>query len=205
MEPNTNTDTTAPVVAIEQPKQNGVTRPFPGTKTGLVWDYADAIYKARQNAGVAHPVPVIAEVQKLYNNVVGAVPATCRQQFQFWCVFHGLKDAWRARVEAEGQEVDAEKIAARQAKEQAKLDKAKAAAEKAAQRVEKMKADAEAKVAKANEMAKKAEAAAKAAREKAESMLAKAGAAASAAAANAAPAEQPAKEPANASGKGKAA
>lgn len=189
MEPAVNT-TTTPVVAIEQPKQNGVSRPFPGTKTGLVWDYADAIYKARQNAGVKHPVPVIAEVQNLYNNVVGAVPATCRQQFQFWCVFHGLKDAWRARVAEEGQEVDAEKVAAKKAKEEAKLLKVQEAAKKATARVEKMKADAEAKVAKANEMAAKAEAAAKAAREKAESMIAKAQAASTAAAANTAPTEQ---------------
>jgi hypothetical protein len=185
-------ETTAPVVALEQPRQNGVSRPFPGTKTGLVWDYADAIYKARLNAGVAHPVPVIAEVQKLYSNVVGAVPATCRQQFQFWCVFHDLKDAWRARVEAEGQEVDAEKIAAKKAKEAEKVQKAEAAAAKAAARVEKLKADAEAKAQKAKEMAEKAEAAAKSAREKAESMLAKAGAAATAAAASAAPTETPA-------------
>lgn len=187
-----DTATVTPVVALEQPRQNGILRPYPGTKTGLVWDYADAIYAARKQANKEHPVPVIAEVQNLYSNVVGAVPATCRQQFQFWCVFHGLKDAWRARVEAEGQEVNAEKIAAKKAKEQAKLDKAKAAAEKAAARVEKMKADAEAKVKKAQELAKKAEEAAKSAREKAESLLAKAGAAATAATASSAPAEQPA-------------
>lgn len=186
-----NDQTTAPkVTAIEQSKQNGVSRPFPGTKTGLVWDYADAIYAQRQKLGLAHPVPVIAEVQTLYNNVVGAVPATCRQQFQFWCKYHGVKEAWAARVAAEGQEIDADKIAAKQAKEAEKLAKAQAAATKAQERAQANVKKAEEAKKKAEELAQKAQAQAAAAKTKADEMLAKANDAAKAAAASAAPAEQ---------------
>jgi hypothetical protein len=205
-----NTETAAPTIhAIEQEKKNGVSRPFPGTKTGLVWDYADAILKARTEKNMKHVVPVISEVQKLYNNVVGAVPATCRQQFQFWCKFHGLRDAWAARVAEEGNEADADKIAARKAKEEAKLKKAQETAEKAKARAEKQKADAEARVKKAEETAKKAQEAAEAAKKKADDMLAKANAAANAAKESAAPAteQKPAEQaPAAQNGKpGKAA
>jgi uncharacterized membrane protein YqiK len=201
-----NDQTAAPTIrAIEQEKKNGVSRPFPGTKTGLVWDYADAILDARTKAGKKHPVPVISEVQNLYNNVVGAVPATCRQQFQFWCKFHGLRDAWKARVDEEGNETDAAKIEAKKAKEAEKQAKAQEKAKKALERAEKQKADAEARIKKANEAAEKATKAAAELKAKADEMLAKANAAATAAKNSAAPTTAPATE-APATGKpGKAA
>jgi hypothetical protein len=210
---NDQTQTATPTVqAIEQGRQNGVLRPFPGTKTGLVWDYADAIYAERQKQGFKHAVPVISEVSKLYDNVIGAVPATCRQQFQFWKKYHGLKPAWEARIAEEGNETDAAKIEAKKAKDAAKLLKAQEAARKATERAEKQRLDAEARVKKAQELAEKAQKDADAAKAKANEMLSKATAAASAAQASTAPAaatptpapaaqtEQPA-----ATGKGKAA
>ena len=149
-------DTAEKVVALEQPVQNGVRRPFPGTKTGLVFDYADKILAYRKAQGFEHFVPLVGEVLALYANVADSVPATGRQQFQHWCTFHGLKDAWKARVAAEGVDGDAAKAEARKAKEAAKLKKAQEAAAKAADRVKKMQEKAAAALAKAQELVAKA-------------------------------------------------
>lgn len=74
----------APVAAAPaMPKQNGVTRPKPGTKTGRVWEIADAL-SAQANA----PAPrknVIAQ-----GVAEGINPATLATQYGRWRRFHGL-------------------------------------------------------------------------------------------------------------------
>ena len=73
----------APVAMPAMPKQNGITRPKPGTKTGRVWEIADAL-SAQANA----PAPrknVIAQ-----GVAEGINPATLATQYGRWRRFHGL-------------------------------------------------------------------------------------------------------------------
>lgn len=181
------TQTVAPTVtAVTQPRQNDVLRPFPGTKTGLVWDYADALLAARKDQKMEHAVPLVSEVQALYSNVIDAVPSTCRQQFAFWLKFNGLKPEWQARIAAEGNSGDAEKQAKKAEAEKKKLERLDAAKTKAEERQKKQAASIEKQLDNAKARQAKAEAAVTAAKEKADAAYAKAKAAADAAAAKAA-------------------
>jgi hypothetical protein len=184
-----NTTQTTPVAVSSRPKQNGQTRPTPGTLTGLVWDYADALLAKNAQLGTEHVVPTIGEVKDLYKQVQGAQDSTAATQYGRWLKFHGLQDALKLRRAADkatkpgAAEKEAEKAAKKQAREDAKAAKAqekadkKAAkeAEKEAKAAEKQaareakEAEKRAKAEAAAEEAKaKAEAAAKAAAEKAE-------------------------------------
>jgi len=189
---NTNTMTaeavgiTIPQTAVEQERANGVTRPFPGTKTGLVWDIADAILSFRHSQGFAHVVPLVGEVGAIYATVPDSVPSTCRMHFARWLQFRNLKSSWKARIDAEGSEGDAEKIAKKQAAEAAKLARIEAANEKAKARVVKLEADRIAAIQKAEDAKLKAEKRAADLKAKADEAYNKAKAAAEAALAKAA-------------------
>lgn len=113
------------IVAIEQPSQNGQTRPIPNTKTGLVWDICDYLYNKRQSEGAALPVPVISEVIEIYEGkVFDAKGPTARQQFGFWLKFYGLEAMRDERVKTEGSAEDEAAKAAKAEKERIKAEKA---------------------------------------------------------------------------------
>ena len=184
-------------VAATRPKQNGQTRPTPGTLTGLVWDYADAITAQRAAAGEPHTIATIGEVKAYYEKVEGSQTSTCQAQYGRWVKFHNYGDLLKARRAAEKPvtDKDAEKAAKKAAKEAERAAKkavveAEKAAKKAAKEVERAakKAATEAEKA-ARAAAKESE---KAARKVAADTAAVAAAsAAAAAAANAAVASNP--------------
>lgn len=112
-------------------KVNGFVRPEPGSKTGIIWDFCDILYRLRGEAGEAHPVPLIAEVRELYRGAGGESDSSCYSQYLNWLDYHARKDEVKARRDAERPEVaglTAEEIAAKKAEKEAK---AKARAEKA--------------------------------------------------------------------------
>src|SRR5262245_6617842 len=84
-------------VKPKRPTQNGQVRPEPGSRTGLVWDYADSLYNANLAAGKANPVPTIGEVKELYMRIPAAMPATCQTQYGRWVIYHGFRDLLKAR------------------------------------------------------------------------------------------------------------
>lgn len=63
--------------------QNGVTRPAPGTRTGMVWDICDRMSK-KLGAPVARK-DVMAETKNC-----GINPATAATQYANWRKFHGI-------------------------------------------------------------------------------------------------------------------
>ena len=94
-------------VAPAMPKQNGVTRPKPGTKTGRVWEIADAL-----SAQAGAPAPrksVIAQ-----GVAEGINPATLATQYGKWRRFHGL--AREVHAPAPAADVKVETAAAPAAK-----------------------------------------------------------------------------------------
>lgn len=156
---NTNTNTTAAAPApTELPtlnktpdrvRQNGMTRPLAGTKTGLVWDIADAL-----SASLNRPAQRSEVFEAYQKQVPDASNGTMSTQYSRWCGFHGVteilreqrakeraeasvaKDAEKAKKEAERaaakEAKEAEKAAKAEAREKAKAEKAAAAAEKKA-------------------------------------------------------------------------
>lgn len=136
---------------IQRERKNGHTRPLAGTKTGMVWDIADAISKEQGSPALRD------QVFDAYKKAVpDASDGTISTQYSRWCTFHGVRDVLK-KIRAD-----------QKAKEQAEKDKVKEAKakEKAAAKAKK---DAEKKAkadAKAKEKAEK-EAAAKAAAEEA--------------------------------------
>ena len=140
-----------PPAPVQRQKQNGFTRPIAGTKTGMVWDIADAI-SAKQGSP--------AKRDQVFEAYKAAVPdasdGTISTQYSRWCGFHGVSDLLRKQRAEEKAKAQAEKDKAKEAKAKERADA------KAAKEAEK-KAKAEAK---AKEKADK-EAAAKAAAEKA--------------------------------------
>jgi len=76
--------------------QNGVTRPAKGTKTGQVWDAADAISTSKNGQPAT-----IAEVKE---KLAGSVnDATTRTQYSRWRNYHGIK----GRLDAQPQQQQA--------------------------------------------------------------------------------------------------
>lgn len=140
---------------VERQRQNGFTRPLAGTKTGMVWDIADAI-SAEQGSPAMRD-----QVFEAYKKAVpDASDGTISTQYSRWCGFHGVSDVLRkqrAEAKAKAQaEKDAEK--AKKAQERADAKAAKEAEKKA-----KAEERAKAKAAKEAEAKAKAEKAAKAA------------------------------------------
>lgn len=162
-----------PVVVFDKTKKNGVTPPYPESKTGYVWKYADMLRASMIAAALPHPVPFSSEVSKIY---LSAVPdssaSTCRMHFSEWIKYHDLKSVLDARIEAEKPEEGAEereKAEAKAKKDQerkdAKIKKAKdkldkhiaTVAEKDKARKEKMTELAKAQIEADAENAKKLE------------------------------------------------
>ena len=158
MQPATGSQLSIPPAApapVERQRQNGFTRPLAGTKTGMVWDIADAI-SAKQGSPAMRD-----EVFEAYKAAVpDASDGTSSTEYSRWCGFHGVSDVLRkqrADAKAEAQKAkDAEKAA--KAEERAKAKEAKEAEKKA-----KAEERAKAKAAKEAEAKAKAEEAAKAA------------------------------------------
>lgn len=156
------TEASAPAPTVERQRQNGFTRPLEGTKTGLVWDVADAISKEKGRPALRD------EVMSKYKELVpDASNGTISTQYSRWSGFHGVQDVLRKmradEKAAADKAKDAEKAAADKAKADAAEAKAKAAEEKKAAAEEKKAAAAKAKQAKADEKAAKAKADAEAA------------------------------------------
>ncbi len=149
MEPDTETTTTdtsvaalAAAEAAKTPKAparekiNGFVRPEPGSKTGIIWDFCDILYRLRGEAGEAHPVPLIAEVRELYRGSGGTSDSSCYSQYLNWLDYHARKPELKARRAAEtsgNAGLSPEEIAA---KAQAKADKVAAREAKAAAKAE---------------------------------------------------------------------
>lgn len=73
-----------PAPKREKIEANGVTRPAPGTKTGIVWEQADAI--TAKNKGVwAERAAVFAAAQ-----AKGVNDATIATQYQLWRKFNNV-------------------------------------------------------------------------------------------------------------------
>ncbi len=121
-------------------RQNGQTRPQSGSKTGVVWDIADAISQKMKRPALRNEV--FDALEKAVKEPSYAMAGT---QYSRWCAFYGVAkelskfkaDARKARDEAAKKD-KAEKTAAAKAavaaKEAAKAEKAasKAAEKKAA-------------------------------------------------------------------------
>lgn len=174
--PEAETPEAAPAAPkVERLKQNGFTRPLAGSKTGLVWDIADAISAEKQRPALRDEV-----IAGYKEQVPDARNGTVSTQYSRWCGFHGVQDILR-KMRAE-EKAEADKL-----KTDAKAEKAAAAAEKkeTAAKAKAEKAEA-AKTKKAEAAKAKAEKAAKTAADKAE----KEAKAKAKAAADAAPAEE---------------
>lgn len=147
----------APVVSRE--RQNGFTRPLPGTKTGLVWDVADEL--SEKLGRPAKRDEVIEEYKKREPN---AMPGTMSTQYSRWCGFHNVAEILkklRADEKAAAQAANAE------AKEKAEAEKAEKARAKEAEKAERERVKAEKAEAAAKAKEEKAAAKAKAKEEKA--------------------------------------
>ncbi len=128
---------------IERLRQNGQTRPQPGSKTGLVWDIADAISEKLKRPALRNEV--FDEMDKRTKQDFST--AMAGTQYSRWCAFYGVTkelakfkaDARKERDEAVKAE-KAEKKAAAEAEKKAKADKASAAAQAAATKAAQKKA-----------------------------------------------------------------
>lgn len=108
--------TTETVTATAEPEK--INRPKAGSMSGLVWDTADALYTARADAGMEHPIPVSSEVSGIYMTIPGAKDPTCRAQFARWVRFNGFEQLLKDRKAAERgtKDIDPEVAAAKAAK-----------------------------------------------------------------------------------------
>lgn len=123
----------------ENPKQNGVRRPEPGTLTGKLWDIADEI-----SAQLKRPAPRGAVIEKYLATVPGANKATAATQYSRWVVFHDAGDALKLAKAKEKEERDKEKAAEKEAKAKEKAAKeAQAKKDADAKAAAKAKADKE--------------------------------------------------------------
>lgn len=69
---------------------NGLSRPLPGSTTGVVWDIADRLSTRDKNGAITIPAPraaVLAEAKEKH----GTKDATGASQYQSWKAFHGIK------------------------------------------------------------------------------------------------------------------
>lgn len=146
--------TTGPIEAIGDEKQNGITRPVSGTKTGLVFDVADAVFAYRTSQNIVPAVPLVGEVKAAYKRVVDGKDTTCSQQFGVWLKYMGLEAEHAARKASEVSEDDKAKIEAdakkaneRLAKTQAMIAKQQERANAAMKKMEALKAKIEASTA----------------------------------------------------------
>ena len=122
---------------VERIRQNGQTRPAAGSKTGLVWDIADAISAKLKRPALRNEV--FDELEKQAKDPSYAMAGT---QYSRWCAFYGVTkelskfkaEARKARDEA-AKKAKAEKVAA--AKEAVKQKEAEKAAKAAAKAAEK--------------------------------------------------------------------
>lgn len=123
-----------------------ITRPKPGSMSGLVWDTADELYKARVAAGFEHPIPLSSEVSEIYMTIPGAKDPTCRAQFARWVRFNGFEQILKDRKAAERPTKNVDPaVAAEKAKKKAEREeKKKLRDEKRAARAEADKAKADA-------------------------------------------------------------
>jgi len=80
-------------VKVQQPQNNGVTRPRPDGACGKVWAIADTI-----SARIGQPVP-ISMLQK-ETSAAGLNDATCRTQYARWKTFNGVFGAVAKPAEA---------------------------------------------------------------------------------------------------------
>lgn len=120
-------------VKVERVRQNGHTRPVPGSKTGIVWDIADEISQKMKRPALRN------EVFEAYSKKVpDASAGTCGTQYSRWCAFHNVAAALKAHrdsLDTAKQEAKAKKEADKKAKADAaaqkKADAAKAKADKA--------------------------------------------------------------------------
>jgi len=156
------TETTAmplPQVSIkaERPKQNGQTRPEAGSRTGLVWDYADYLMAQNMADNAEHRVPLVGEVKELYMKIDGAQVATCQTQYGRWVTFHGLQEEVKAKRDALKGQMTEEQRAAKEEKERVKAEKAAAREERTRLREAAKEEREAAKERKAAEKAEKAE------------------------------------------------
>lgn len=136
----------APAVIVKEKriKKNGQTRPEPGTKTGFIWDLADAL-KVRLNR-----VPTKEEVWEQYSaQVADAREATTATQFGRWIIFNGFQ----AQIKAIREQQRAAKAAAEDSEKTEK--KAAAEAARTAKEAEKVAKRAEREAAKAAKEADK--------------------------------------------------
>lgn len=107
---------------VERERQNGQTRPQSGTKTGLVWDIADAISQKERRPALRNEV--FDELAKRTKENFS--PAMAGTQYSRWCAFHNVTkelskfkaDARKERDAAIKQE-KLEKKAARELKKAA--------------------------------------------------------------------------------------
>lgn len=110
---------------VERQKQNGFTRPLPGSKTGKVWDVADKISAEKKRPALRDEV-----IEAYKKEVPDARDGTVSTQYSRWCGFHGVQDVLR-KMRAEQKAADEKaKADEKAAKEKEKADK-KAAAEAA--------------------------------------------------------------------------
>lgn len=132
--------------APKRDKRNGQTRPAAGTKTGKIWEIADAI---------TNETGVVATREEVLEKYKAAVPdaaeATVATQFGRWVLYNGfsehVKQARKAAKDAKdasGAEEKAAKKAERDAEKQRKAD------EKAAKKAEREAAKAAKEAEKAN-------------------------------------------------------
>lgn len=78
---------TAEEVKVAREKQNGVTRPNSGTKTGRVWELADELSQTTSEDGEGDSLR--AALMKA-GEAEGLVAATISTQLGRWRRFHGL-------------------------------------------------------------------------------------------------------------------
>lgn len=120
---------------VERERQNGQTRPVVGSKTGLVWDIADAISQKMRRPALRNEV--FDELDRVTKQQFSA--AMAGTQYSRWCAFHNVtaelkkfKQADRAEKDAAVKKEKAEKKAKSDAEKKAKADKASADVQKAA-------------------------------------------------------------------------
>lgn len=117
---------------VERVRQNGHTRPQPGSKTGIVWDIADKISEKQGRPALRDEV-----FEEYAKKVPDASAGTCGTQYSRWVMFHNAG----AAIKKYRDSLDTEKQAKKEAAAKAKADKAaaaaKAKADKAAAKAEK--------------------------------------------------------------------
>ena len=78
-------------VKVERVKQNGVTKPAAGSKTGAVWDIADKISAEKQRPALREEVMEAGKAAGLNNGTIAT-------QYARWTEFHGVTKEQRQAV-----------------------------------------------------------------------------------------------------------